>query len=117
ARVSLDRHFHIDPDRFLVQLLQLQQLGRRLVAEPCGHVSLPTLEDNLHDLSPLPSGVGSRRPEVAPVRPTWSSTPHPPAEGLAALCVPLMPFSLPRGYLIPGVGQDLPLSRTVISRQ
>src|SRR6185437_9323808 len=99
--VALDRHFHIDSDRLLVQLLQLLQLGSGEILEPSGHVRLPTVEDDFHELSPLPSDV-----EAAPVRPTWSSTPHPPAEGFAAL-VPLVPFSPLEGYPIPGRGQDL----------
>src|SRR5688572_29880324 len=47
------------------------------------------------------------------VRPTWSSTPQPPAEALAA-CLPLPTFST-RTPVYDGTGrQDLPLSRTVI---
>jgi len=47
------------------------------------------------------------------VRPTWSSTPQPPAEVLAA-CLPLLTFSRPPTHLATGPRQDLPLSRTVI---
>src|SRR5256885_14518682 len=54
---------------------------------------------------------------VALARPTWSSTPHSPAEGFAAFSVPLLPFSLPGRTLYLPSRQDLLLSRTVISRQ
>src|SRR3954467_4980277 len=46
-------------------------------------------------------------------RPTWSSTPHPPAETFAA-CLPLLAFSVGTLHLAGSDGQDLRLSRTVI---
>src|SRR5579872_2229598 len=55
-------------------------------------------------------------PRTALARPTWSSTPHPPAEGFAAASATtaLLPFL---GTSRTQAGQDLPLSRTVISRR
>src|SRR5215218_2638278 len=50
---------------------------------------------------------------MEPVRPTWSSTPHPPAETLAAH-LPLLAFSVGTPHLARSDGQDLRLSRTVI---
>src|SRR5579875_1861206 len=49
-------------------------------------------------------------------RPTWSSPPHPPAEGFAAsvATTALLPG---RGTRYSPSGQDLPLSRTVIGRR
>ena len=53
---------------------------------------------------------------MTPTRPTWSSTPHSPAEGLAAVSAttPLLPGRRTSG---PPSGQDLLLSRTVIGRR
>ncbi len=52
--------------------------------------------------------------KLEPARPTWSSTPQPPAETPAA-CLPLLVFSRRRPHLTVGTGQDLLLSRTVIA--
>src|SRR4051812_46492518 len=49
---------------------------------------------------------------MEPARPTWSSTPQPPAEGLRLGATPPSPEVSP--YLTTRPGQDLPLSRTVI---
>jgi hypothetical protein len=51
------------------------------------HIGVPTLEHDVHSVTPF----RSIRP-AAPARPTWSSSPHSPAEGFAAV-VPLVPFS------------------------
>src|SRR5262245_46068820 len=57
----------------------------------------------------------SSRSWVTPARPTWSSTPHSPAEGLAALChYPLLSIRKTSGL---PARQDLLLSRTVIGRR
>src|ERR1700750_2820967 len=53
------------------------------------------------------------RARLESARPTWSSSPHPPAEGFAA-CVPLLPFSRRSSCLTRAARQDLRLSRTVI---
>src|SRR5690242_15630898 len=55
----------------------------------------------------------------APARPTWSSSPHPPAEGFAAArlldaTTPLLPVRRASG---PPARQGLLLSRTVIGRR
>jgi len=50
---------------------------------------------------------------MEPARPTWSSSPQPPAEALAA-CMPLLTFSRAGSHLANRSRQDLLLSRTVI---
>ena len=50
---------------------------------------------------------------MEPARPTWSSTPQPPAEAFAA-SLPLLAFSRRPAHLMPETRQDLLLSRTVI---
>src|SRR5450631_476047 len=52
---------------------------------------------------------------MTPARPTWSSSPHPPAEGFAA-CATAALLPVREISDLPG-GQDLPLSRTVIGRR
>src|SRR5579864_2297961 len=58
----------------------------------------------------------SARTDEAPARPTWSSTPHPPAEGVAASSATTALLPTRETSDLPA-GQDLLLSRTVIGRR
>src|SRR5260370_18992731 len=95
ARIAFQGYLHIDPDQLLIQFLDLRELDGRLLTEPLRYTSAATFEDDIH------SGPPSELHETAaPARPTWSSSPHPPAEGLAAFLLPLMPCSRPGACLL-----------------
>src|SRR5699024_778063 len=56
----------------------------------------------------LGEGRRDRRPphvEMPPVRPTWSSSPHPPAEGVAALARDYCPSPCREGHRDPPRGR------------
>src|SRR5580692_4882052 len=112
SRIALVGDLHVNPDHLLVKLGELRELGGGVLTETRRDGDVASPDDNFH-LDP-PSPI--RLSWAALARPTWSSTPHSPAERFAAtwattalLPVPGTPYS--------GAGQDLLLSRTVIGRR
>jgi hypothetical protein len=76
-----------DPGIDPAKLLQLV-LGD--LPDPIGDANTPALEDEIHDSSIPPCGIGNPRGaaaprgKLAPARLTWSLAPHSPAERIAA---------------------------------
>src|SRR5690606_1622480 len=90
---------HVDADELAVVALELGQLGDRELTEPIADRGVAPCDGDVHH-QPAPSPIdgGVQRLCSAPVRPTWSPSPHPPAEGSAAHS-PLRPCSAGRGRL------------------
>src|SRR6266567_3122378 len=68
-----------------------------MLAKAFLHIGAPALEDDVHAEPP-----SAWSPIAAPARPTWSSSPHPPAEGLAAACCHYCPSPCPGNIGSPG---------------
>ena len=108
ARVVLLGHFDVDADHLGVEPLDLASFSATCSRKRSGTsvwrplTTMSTWPPSRSSISlPVPS-LRDHAPSVpghvpvsgrAPARPTWSSTPHPPAEGLAALAAttPLLP--------------------------
>src|SRR4051794_69758 len=92
--VALSLQQHLDPDDPMVVLLEARELVLHVLAKALRDLALPTADHNVHADLPLmgrghrplvtPARVDPPAREVESVRPTWSSTPHPPAETVAA---------------------------------
>ena len=92
-------HLDLHADDAMVVLLQPGQLLLYVTAKTLCQLHMPAIEHDVHDNLPIASVTVSRVCAATlvatwkePVRPTWSSTPQPPAETLAA-CMPLPVFS------------------------
>src|ERR1700728_696458 len=112
SRMALVGDLHVNPDHLLVKLGELRELGGGVLTETRRDGDVASPDDNFH-LDP-PSPI--RLSWAALARPTWSSTPHSPAERFAALVATTALLPVP-GTRYPGAGQDLLLSRTVIGRR
>ena len=105
ARVVLLAHLDVDATEVDAEPVDTVELVRHVVPEPLGNLDVAAADDDLdgcvhagHDGVTSFAGLGpaglvsrmqtarriARTGRVTPVRPTWSSTPHSPAEGLAA---------------------------------
>src|ERR1700691_2619062 len=100
SRIALVGNLHVHPDHLLFKLGELRELGGGVLTETRRDGDVASPDDNFH-LDP-PSPI--RFSWAALARPTWSSTPHSPAEGFAAFW-PLLPHSRSPGLCIPGRGR------------
>src|ERR1017187_198613 len=108
-------NLHVDPHRLGVQLLEPGQLGGGVLTETFRDSEVASPDDDFHlDPHSVDFALSSRGAALA--RPTWSSTPHSPAEGFAASIATTALLPVRETRYLPA-RQDLLLSRTVISRQ
>ena len=77
--VALVLDLHLDADDPMVVLLEPGELLGDMTAEAVRELTVSAGDDHVHGYLQIPVGDG-----MEPVRPTWSSTPQPPAEGFAA---------------------------------